>query len=151
MKTNKSYNTLFSSTGFIVLLFLISTQLSFAGTDTTKAGDQQFPLNDPRNPNCPCHKLQKQAEDEFEQQNKSKGPFKNIENNNNNVNVKEISKPNSVIEIAEKGTRTTSSTSYTKYKNRRKTVWISKARFKFSKRVHRIKKIVPDYEICFKW
>lgn len=150
MKTNKSYNTLFSSTGFIVLLFLISTQLSFVGTDTTKAGDQQFPLNDPRNPNCPCHKLQKQAEDEFEQQNKSKDPFENIEDNNK-VNVKEVNKLKSVSEIGKKGKRTISILSITKYKHKKKVIWITKIGFKFSKRVHRIKKNFPEYEICFKW
>ena len=31
--------------------------------DTTK---QQFDLNDPRNPHCPCHKYQKQAEEEYQ-------------------------------------------------------------------------------------
>lgn len=152
MKTNKSYNTLFFSTGFIVLLFLISTQLSFAGTDTTKAGDQQFPLNDPRNPNCPCHKLQKQAEDEFAQQNKTKDQFGNIENNNNNdVNDKETNEPKLVSEIGERVIRSTSTTSIIKYKHKKKVNWITKVRFKFSKKVHRIKKTLPDYEICFKW
>lgn len=150
MKTNRSYNTLIFSTGFIVLLFLISTQLSFAGTDTTKVADQQFPLNDPRNPNCPCHKLQKQAEDEFEQQNKSKDRFENIENYTN-VNVKERNKLKSFSEIGEKGKRSISVLSITKYKHKKKVIWITKVRFKFSKKVHRIKKTLPDYEICFKW
>lgn len=150
MKTNKSYNTLIFSTGFIVLLFLISTQLSFAGTDTTKVTDQQFPLNDPRNPNCPCHKLQKQAEDEFAQQNKTKDQFGNIENYTN-VNVKERNKLKSFSEIGEKGKRSISVLSITKYKHKKKVIWITKVRFKLSKKVHRIKKTLPDYEICFKW
>ncbi|OFY84953.1 MAG: hypothetical protein A3F72_18395 [Bacteroidetes bacterium RIFCSPLOWO2_12_FULL_35_15] len=152
MKTNKSYNTLFSSSGFIVLLFLIFTQFSFAGTDTTKVRDQQYPLNDPRNPNCPCHKLQKQADDEFAQLNKTKDQFGNIENNNkNNVNDKETNEPKLVSEIGERVMRRISTTSITKYKNKKKVIWITKVRFKFAKRAHRIKKTFPDYEICFKW
>ena len=27
----------------------------------------EFPINDPRNPNCPCHKYQQQAEEEYDE------------------------------------------------------------------------------------
>ena len=53
--------------------------------------NQQYDLNDPRNPDCPCHKLQKLADDEYNK----------IQNNDNqqqfasNLNVK-ISNLNNV-------------------------------------------------------
>ncbi len=49
--------------GFLFLfLFLIQFSAAYADSgDTTK----QYALNDPRNPNCPCHKYQKKAEDEY--------------------------------------------------------------------------------------
>jgi hypothetical protein len=46
---------------FIFLFFSLSSYASVA-TDTVK---QQYALNDPRNPDCPCHKYQKMAEDEY--------------------------------------------------------------------------------------
>jgi hypothetical protein len=34
--------------------------------DSTKVNKHQvFDINDPRNPNCPCHKYQKQADEEY--------------------------------------------------------------------------------------
>jgi hypothetical protein len=46
----------------IALLMLLST-IVFSQTNV----NQKYDLNDPRNPDCPCHKLQKQAEDEYKQ------------------------------------------------------------------------------------
>jgi hypothetical protein len=40
----------------------------------------EFPLNDPRNPNCPCHKFQKLAEEEY----------KNLMARGNSVPVKKV-------------------------------------------------------------
>lgn len=40
----------------LILLFV-----SFANAQS------EFPINDPRNPQCPCHKYQKQAEEEYKQ------------------------------------------------------------------------------------
>ena len=53
----------------LLLLILISICVkgfSFTshGKDTTK---NKYDLNDPRNPNCPCHKHQQQAENEYRQ------------------------------------------------------------------------------------
>ena len=44
---------------FALFLFLL------IGSNYYSQNGEQFPINDPRNPNCPCHKLQKQAEDEY--------------------------------------------------------------------------------------
>lgn len=49
---------------FIIFLLFIST-ISFA--------QSQYDINDPRNPDCPCHKLQKIADEEFAQLNSGSG------------------------------------------------------------------------------
>jgi hypothetical protein len=45
--------------GILALLFFIG------GGNLISQNGTQFPINDPRNPNCPCHKAQKLADDEF--------------------------------------------------------------------------------------
>lgn len=48
---------------FILFVF----QLGFANALSLKEDSlsAKYPINDPRNPNCPCHKYQKLADDEF--------------------------------------------------------------------------------------
>jgi hypothetical protein len=51
-----------------LILFLLATGgrvfcLPLPGKDSLKT---KFDLNDPRNPDCPCHKYQKQADKEYE-------------------------------------------------------------------------------------
>jgi len=82
---------------FTLFLFL------FVGSNYYSQNGEQFPINDPRNPNCPCHKLQKQAEDEYKnllanaskgntgnnfmlQQNINRNPVQQRINRNNNTN-----------------------------------------------------------------
>jgi len=51
----------------ILFFILLCFQFSFANASVLKEDSlsTKFPLNDPRNPNCPCHKYQKLADDEF--------------------------------------------------------------------------------------
>jgi hypothetical protein len=63
-----------------LLLMLLST-IVFSQTN-----NQQYDLNDPRNPDCPCHKLQKQAEDEYKQQQVENNTDNQMALNNNKVN-----------------------------------------------------------------
>src|SRR3989344_1649980 len=44
---------------FILLLLFSSSAFS------QNLGNQEYDINDPRNPNCPCHKLQQMADDEY--------------------------------------------------------------------------------------
>jgi|GEM_PF-5979925 len=51
---------------------MLISSVSFAGNivvkgDSTKQEQAKsiYPLSDPRNPDCPCHKLQQKAEDEY--------------------------------------------------------------------------------------
>ena len=65
----------------ILLLMLLST-IVFSQTN-----NQQYDLNDPRNPDCPCHKLQKQAEDEYKQQHMENNADNQMALNINKVNI----------------------------------------------------------------
>ena len=35
-----------------------------------QTGTTQYPINDPRNPNCPCHVMQKKADEEYKREQK---------------------------------------------------------------------------------
>lgn len=47
-----------------VLIFSLGASL-FAHNQDSIVVQESFPLSDPRNPNCPCHKLQQLADDEY--------------------------------------------------------------------------------------
>lgn len=67
----------------IALIFLFTTSVKAQSLPTGQAGE--YPLNDPRNPKCPCHKYQQQAEEEYKQllaQNNSLNNNKEIKLNN---------------------------------------------------------------------
>jgi|SRR6218665_1242605 len=48
----------------VILLFVLVSQ--------SLSAQSQYDINDPRNPDCPCHKYQQQAEDEYARMNKAK-------------------------------------------------------------------------------
>lgn len=56
---------------FIFLLFFKGVSAITFFEDSTKV---KYKLNDPRNPNCPCHKYQKLADEEFRKLNKNNNP-----------------------------------------------------------------------------
>jgi hypothetical protein len=108
-------------------LFFICTLCLFLYTSPCKAAlpkdsiKKKYDLNDPRNPDCPCHKYQKLAEDEYK--NKSK----------------EISK-NSKEEFSRGRKR-----NHGLWYGYRKFV------FRFEKEHKKQKRIKVNYGICFKW
>lgn len=50
---------------FFLLVFVCKASLVFSLTDTTLNKKQNYALNDPRNPDCPCHKQQQLADEEY--------------------------------------------------------------------------------------
>lgn len=56
-----------------VLLLFVCCLLS-----RVSSAQAQYDINDPRNPDCPCHKYQRQAEDEYARMNKTEGSSSNI-------------------------------------------------------------------------
>ncbi|MGZ3885757.1 MAG: hypothetical protein ACXVPQ_10550 [Bacteroidia bacterium] len=67
MKQHETYTNRIGL-ALVLLVFLVLPSNSFSEnenspfTDSTKT---KYALNDPRNPDCPCHKYQKLADDEF--------------------------------------------------------------------------------------
>lgn len=65
MKSNKAYYRNRIGTVLVLFLFFCSFPFpakTFCFTDSLK---KTLDLNDPRNPNCPCHKYQKLADEEY--------------------------------------------------------------------------------------
>lgn len=151
MKDYKLNDTLKASPlGRLVgLLFFLIFQFSFAITDTAKVTKQQYPLNDPRNPDCPCHKLQKQAEDEFALQNNVNKEVENTIGNNANEIVKNnIISKSKVVDRAKSSDNASSNMKSGHKKNHN---WITKRTFRYKQKLKKIKRQIPQYEICFKW
>src|ERR1700756_4317976 len=46
---------------------LLNTNVFSAALLPKDSAKSKYELNDPRNPNCPCHKYQRQAENEYKQ------------------------------------------------------------------------------------
>jgi hypothetical protein len=70
-----------------VPLRLITLLMFLSQTVFSQTNNQKYELNDPRNPDCPCHKLQKQAEDEYKQLQMKNNTDNQIALNVNKINV----------------------------------------------------------------
>jgi hypothetical protein len=90
-----------------------------------------YDLNDPRNPSCPCHKIQKLAEDQYLRQIKESKTPANIRINNRDKK-KQIS--DGVGKFLGKSLK--------KIQNRK---------FNISRKKQLRKKVRSDYSVCFKW
>ena len=66
----------------LITLLMLLSQIVFSQTN-----NQKYELNDPRNPDCPCHKLQKQAEDEYKQLQMENNTDNQVALNVNKINV----------------------------------------------------------------
>jgi len=50
---------------FLILVFFLGIKILNASVAKGDSLKSKYELNDPRNPNCPCHKYQKLADEEF--------------------------------------------------------------------------------------
>lgn len=129
------------------LLFAIMASLSFA-QDRNNVNKGEFDINDPRNPDCPCHKMQQQAEQEFAQGNNLNAFFDNIgnglnENPQDHSNVQPVNS-GKVRERSFAGSAVT-------HKRKRKVSGLQKQLFRTMNK-HKIRKRVkPNYAVCYKW
>lgn len=55
---------------FLIVVFFLGVKVLDASVAKGDSLKNKYELNDPRNPNCPCHKYQKLAEEEFAKLNK---------------------------------------------------------------------------------
>lgn len=65
MRTNKRYSRNGVGLTLILFLFFFSPVL-FSTNVLLEDSTKKFELNDPRNPDCPCHKYQKLADEEYQ-------------------------------------------------------------------------------------
>ena len=168
---------------FIFFFFFSSNAFS------QNLGNQQYDLNDPRNPDCPCHKLQKLADDEYNKilYNDIQQQFAsnlNVKVPNNNLNV-QINNPldnnegnnlnflnnnfNQVDKVDNVGNDNSShqakrdfspnksnssigtSSSGSKAKKKNSGSWLRKKLYKAKLKNSKIKKVRPNYSVCYKW
>jgi hypothetical protein len=108
---------------------------------------QQYDINDPRNPDCPCHKMQQLADKEF----LMLGNQNNFNQNNREqyLNIVDLEKNNS--EGNEIVVNKDVSFNYGKIRKRKKNTWIKKTVFKFSNKYRFKKRKKINVAICYKW
>lgn len=130
----------------IIILFLFFANIVFA---------QEYDINDPRNPNCPCHKMQQQADEEFAQMNNGnknifQNPIQINDSDNDNGNHLSAFDENSQ-KLDNRSVKQENTISYTSFRKKRKSVWIKKTVFKFSNK-HRFKKRGKiKVALCYNW
>jgi hypothetical protein len=150
VKLNKALNAslpLLRKGRLLGLLFFLFTQITFAQPGNDK---QVFDLNDPRNPDCPCHKYQKMADEEFEQLNKKKkldqsGEVADVGDDQNLNPKQQQSKDPEIVSNPPHS-------NYSKNKKRKKVKRrVHKHINLFSLRSFKKKRFKPSYSVCFKW
>jgi hypothetical protein len=105
----------------------------------------KFDINDPRNPDCPCHKRQKLAEDEYARMN-------SVSLNNEKNNFNELrEKKDQVNNARTKNTFLKSGIVKQLKKVRKINFYFEKLKFRIIRKAHISKKTHPDYSVCYKW
>jgi hypothetical protein len=111
---------------------------------------EKYDINDPRNPDCPCHKMQKQADDEYAQlmNNKNKELNLDVEQDvsqfvdNINDHGMDVSSHQFIVAASGSGSL---------HKRKRDWLLIRKKRKNYFFRPTGITKGHPDYKNCFRF
>lgn len=91
---------------------------------------QKYDINDPRNPDCPCHKMQRIADKEYKDHlNTSDNGLFPLNNHK-----REDRKFYSAV-----------------VKKKKKTAIYTRLLFRLKNKMKKGKKIRPDYSVCYKW
>lgn len=158
---------------FILLLLFSSSAFS------QNIQNQQYDINDPRNPNCPCHKLQKMADDEYNKQRNDNNNneqrqfamnlnnFSNLNNNDNQqrqlLNVRNFNNSDSNgndnssnqvkrdFNFKTSGLSAGSGSSGSKVKKKKLGLEFHKKLNRAKLKHSKIKKVRPNYAVCYKW
>lgn len=165
----------FGALRLFILFFLLSSN-----TFAQNIQNQEYDINDPRNPNCPCHKLQQMADDEYNkiQNDNNRQNNLNIQNQlfasnfnkiNNNDNEQQQLNVRNFNPIDNNGSDNSSNQVKRDFNFKSRELSIgtgssgSKAKKKksgteFYKKLNRaklkhskIKKVRPNYAVCYKW
>lgn len=167
----------FGALRLFILLFLFSNTAF-----SQNIQNQEYDINDPRNPNCPCHKLQQMADDEYNKiqndNNRQNNNF-NIQNqlfasnfnkndNNDNEQRQQLNVRN-FNPIENNGSDNSSNqvkrdfnfksldlsmgsgSSGSKAKKKKSGTAFYKKLNKAKLKHSRIKKVRPNYSVCYKW
>jgi hypothetical protein len=135
---------IFPAALFLTFFF---AQPAYGNSDSTKTKNKkegtEYPLDDPRNPNCPCHVYQKIADAEWkkihtESQKSQKGSSSGISNTTNADHVKKSSYSGSGI-------------IYGKRKHRNTSRFFFKVNRKFLRIFHAKKKVKSSHSVCYRW
>lgn len=169
---------LFRALRLFIFFFLFSSNAFSQNLE-----NQQYDLNDPRNPDCPCHKLQKLADDEYnkiknndiQQQQFVSNLNVNISNKNkiddninqqdNNFNPREnnfsqvdnVGNNNSShqakrdFSVNRSNSSLGSGSSGSKAKKKKSGLWLRKKLYKAKLKNSKIRKVRPNYSVCYKW
>ena len=128
-----------------IFLFLLFTTISFSQNNI-----EQYDINDPRNPNCPCHKQQQLADEEYALLNK-------------NVDENKLDNKKTIIEIDFKTNTNENSSSnikqskHTRYagsgntKHKKKNLWYKKTKFRMWNKLKKEIKFKNKVDFCFEW
>lgn len=121
---------------------LTTCLLFFLFLSVLKTNAQQYDINDPRNPDCPCHKMQELADKEFAMLNGSE----NIQRNDVSDNREDEQQ-----QYVDRSLNGNGSTVYNQFERRRKSIWIKKTAFKISNKYRFKKRGKINVAICYKW
>ena len=114
---------------------------------------QPYDLNDPRNPDCPCHKYQRQAEREFARANQNKDRLMPVgERSGDNAGAAVA--PEVTDEKKTSGGRAERSAvakSARLKKRKRRDTAIDDWKFRFCRGWNGLQKMRTDYSVCYKW
>ncbi len=148
----------------VIPLRLIASFMLLSTVIFSQTNNQQYELNDPRNPDCPCHKLQKQAEDEYKQMqlnnnignqlamNINKEKLNDLDNNNNNEGNDQLSdQSRKNFEQDSQNSGFTSSGSGTIRKRKNVFSMFEKKRNVFKMKHSKIKKFRIKNATCYHW
>lgn len=167
---------LFGALRLFILFFMFSSN-GFA----QNIQSQQYDINDPRNPNCPCHKLQQMADDEYNKiQNDDNRQINKITDQNqllasnlnkldNNDNEQQLLNVRNFNTIDDNGSDNSSNQVKRDFNFKSRELSIGsgssgsrvkkkKTGTEFYKKIKRaklkhskIKKVRPNYAVCYKW
>lgn len=150
IKLNKALNAsppLLRKGRLLGLLFFLFTHISFAQPGNDK---QVFDLNDPRNPDCPCHKYQKMADEEFE-----KLPKKNKLNRSDEVADVGDDQNLNLKQRQSKDSEIISNPPHSNYSKKKKRKTVKRRGHRhinlFTLKSFKTKRFKPSYSVCFKW
>lgn len=116
------------------MFILVIVDAATVNKDSLKS---KYDLNDPRNPNCPCHKHQKLADEEYRNWLKTRSKESGIA----------ISK----LDVREDKIKRRSGFSFFKMNGKRKTKSHPLFKKLFDFKRYNIVKQVTDTDACFKW